>query len=88
MTRQAPARDGAGACGMGQPQFPGGKRPPCGPLPRVAPPGMVMTLEIDPVPFAVVVPMTLASNMMVTLSLGENPRPFTVAVLPGGPDDG
>ena len=57
-------------------------------VPRVAPPGMVMTLEIEPVPFAVVVPMTLASNMMVTLSLGENPRPFTVAVLPGGPDDG
>lgn len=56
--------------------------------PRLAPGGMVMTFEIDPVPLAVVVPTTPVSNMMVTLSLGENPRPFTVVVLPGGPDDG
>ena len=56
--------------------------------PRLAPAGMVMTFEIDPAPLAVVIPTTLVSNMMVTVSLGENPRPFTVLVLPGGPKGG
>ena len=56
--------------------------------PRLAFDGMVIPWVNDPVPSAVAVPTTALSNVIVTVSFGEKPRPFTVVVLPGGPEEG